>query len=260
MRITSTTAFLLLSGTITVASAPVSPDEQRAVTLDEVGLRRQAHTAPLPEYPAASLAKKLSGVAVASILVGDDGRAVTVELLEAPDAEIGTAVKTALSQWTFTPFPQATRQGTLTFYFQITGGRGRVLNPQDMPGGPKIAPPTPAPMGTAGPGKPPPPVAPPVNVLSHAPPNEIGADRFRELMKTSRPTVLDVRARDEFARGHHDGAINIPYGELSLRGPIELDRSRPVVIDCSRVESFVCSFAAHVLERTKLAALYAFLP
>ncbi len=45
--------------------------------------------------------------------------------------------------------------------------------------------------------------------------------------------VVDVRTPDEFARGHYDGAINIPLGELSDQldrlGP---DKNKPVVLYC----------------------------
>ena len=259
MRITLTVV-LLQAGALSFASTPPPAVAQRTITMGEMGLREQARTAPLPDYPVDALAKQRSGVAVASIAVGEDGHTASADILEAPDAAIGTAVKQALSKWTFIPLPQAIRQATLTFYFQINAGRGRVLNPQDMPGGPAFRP-TPSREAAPAAGSPPPPPPPPRTVVaSDMPLNEIGLGEFRDLLKKSRLTVLDVRTRADFARAHHDGAINIPYTELPVRGGIELDKSRPVVVDCSRVENYVCRFAAHRLEGVKLPGVYALLP
>ncbi len=259
MRITMA-AVLLQAGTLSFTLTPPPAVPQRVVTIDEMGLRGQVRTAPPPEYPAEAIAKQRSGVTVASIAVGEDGQTASVDILEAPDAAIGTAVRQALSKWAFIPLPQAVRQSTLTFYFQISSGRGRVLNPQDMPGGPAIRP-TPSREGAPGASSPPPPPPQPRTVVaSDIPLAEIGLDQFRDLLKKSRPTVLDVRTRADFARAHHDGAINIPFDELPVRGRIELDKSRPVVIDCSRVENAICRLAAHRLEGVKVPGIFALLP
>ena len=49
----------------------------------------------------------------------------------------------------------------------------------------------------------------------------------------ARPTVLDVRSRWEFARGHVPGAVHIPFWTLPMRVS-ELSQSRdlPVVVYC----------------------------
>ena len=44
-------------------------------------------------------------------------------------------------------------------------------------------------------------------------------------------TILDVRARDEFEKGHLPGASNIPLGELAAR-VAELPADRPLVVHC----------------------------
>lgn len=45
-------------------------------------------------------------------------------------------------------------------------------------------------------------------------------------------TLLDVREREEFARGFLKGAINIPIGELPDRIH-EIPRDRPVIVYCA---------------------------
>ena len=49
----------------------------------------------------------------------------------------------------------------------------------------------------------------------------------------SRPLVLDVRTREEFARGHIPGAINIPHDELPTRlTELPIAKSEEVVVHC----------------------------
>jgi rhodanese-related sulfurtransferase len=90
---------------------------------------------------------------------------------------------------------------------------------------------------------------------------EIGEAEFKSLLASSRPTVLDIRERDDFRRAHHAGAVNIPRDEISIRAYIELDRLRPVVIDCSRAETRDCHSVARTLLRgVKLSQVVIFLP
>lgn len=56
--------------------------------------------------------------------------------------------------------------------------------------------------------------------------------------------LLDVRSRDRFRKGHRPGARNIPYDELDARAAIELERNRPLVIDCLQPGGAVCRSAA----------------
>ena len=45
--------------------------------------------------------------------------------------------------------------------------------------------------------------------------------------------VIDVRTREEFAQGHIDGALNIPWQETDkLMSAIGTDKTRPVVVYC----------------------------
>ncbi len=51
----------------------------------------------------------------------------------------------------------------------------------------------------------------------------------------SPPLVLDVRNREEYARGHIPGAINIPHGELSTRlVELPIRKYEEVVVHCHR--------------------------
>jgi rhodanese-related sulfurtransferase len=73
--------------------------------------------------------------------------------------------------------------------------------------------------------------------------------------------VLDVREREDFKRGHRAGAVNIPRDELAIRAYIELERARPVVIDCSQAETRECRQAANLLLwGPKVARVLIFLP
>ena len=45
--------------------------------------------------------------------------------------------------------------------------------------------------------------------------------------------LIDVRTAEEFAQGHIDGALNIPYQEIDkLMSAIGTDKTRPVVVYC----------------------------
>jgi TonB family protein len=238
-------------------TAALPAGQANAVRMQESSIRRVATNKVLPDYPPGSIAAQRSGVAVAAIVSDTEGRVSSITVLESPDAAIGQAVRAALGQWKVPPTQVAGRperiglSGKITFYFRITNGRGRVFHPEEMPGGPKPEPlegPPPMMPGArpgASPGSPPPPV-----VQHDAPAElEIGEAEFKALLASARPTVLDIRERDDFRRGHHDGAINIPRDEISIRAYVELDRARPVVIDCSRAETRDCHSAARTLLR-----------
>jgi Rhodanese-like domain len=219
--------------------------QQRVATTSEVGLRQMAVTTVTPSYPEESVKAGTSGVAVAGVAAAAAGGAPTVEILEAPDAAIADAVRAALSKWKFPPVQFAT-SARLTFYFRIEQGKGRVLNPQEMPGGPAVAPrPTFSP-GTIPVSKP----ATKANtrVLSEADTTPMTFAELQKLTGTNRPTILDVGARASFKRGHLDGAINIPHDELPVRAGIELRGRGRIVIDCTQEETFHCLFADHVLK------------
>jgi TonB family protein len=229
--------------------------QDNTISFGEMVLRTMATAQPAPEYPAASIARKSTGVAVAAIATGTDGRVTTVTLLQAPDDDIAASVRTALRQWVFKPATVIGRpgayglQGRVTFYFRLVAGRGRVLNPHDIPGGPAL-PPGPPPSGgparRGGSGAPPPPPVVRGDHLSIVD-LEIGEAELTKLQASARPTLLDIREREEFAAGHRTGAVNIPREELVARAGIEIDKGRTVVIDCSATETSRCRFAADIL-------------
>ena len=78
--------------------------------------------------PRESLAAKVAGVAVAAVRFDVDGRAQSVEILEAPDEHTAAAVREAVSRWTVPGVkvndrPEAVSvRGKLTFYFQLALG------------------------------------------------------------------------------------------------------------------------------------------
>ena len=243
------------------------PRQSETVRMQESSIRRIATRKPMPVYPAESIARKSAGVAVAAIRSGIDGRVADVSLLEAPDEAIAASVRTALLAWEIPATTVAGRtepygvRGKVTFYFQIAGGRGRVANPEEMPGGPKPEPPGGPPAMMPGARGTPPGAAPVVTHEAGSDLLEIGEEELRRVMANDRPTLLDIRERDEFARAHRDGAINIPRDELSIRAYIEIDRARPVVIDCSRTDTSMCRQAANQLRRgPKIARVLIFLP
>lgn len=49
---------------------------------------------------------------------------------------------------------------------------------------------------------------------------------------TAGQQVVDVRSAGEFRRGHLEGSLNLPLGDLSRRLS-ELDPARPVVVCCA---------------------------
>lgn len=219
------------------ASFAQSPD--RVVGVAEDGLRRAAVDARAPEYPAASTQRKSSGVAVAAVTFGADGRTSDVRVLEAPDAEIAKSVESAVRGWTWTPFRVANRpepygaRGKLTFYFRLDGGKPRVVAP-DFPERPK-------PKPSAGGG-----AAPEVHHGHHgANATEVNEQQLKQLVPA--PVVLDIGERDAFKREHRPGAINIPRDELPSRARMELDPKKSYVIDCTRDERTWCLFANDVL-------------
>jgi TonB family protein len=240
--------------------------QQRAdvVNVSEVVLRTNAIRSPLPSYPPASLAKKIGGVVVVSIITDSEGAPTSVTVLEAPDEAIAAIVPQTVRTWTFAPAlvgAQMTKRGfmgKLTFYFQASDRGGRVLNPQDMPGGPVM----PSHRGPSGAPTGPPPSRPVVSDAASIDTawTEIGEPELKKLQLAERPIVLDIRPRSDFSRGHRTGAVNIPADELAVRAGIELDKARPVVVDCSREETRTCQRAAATLKAGTFNRILIFLP
>jgi len=243
--------------------------QSNTVGMAESSIRRVATTKPLPAYPAESIARESSGVAVAAVASGVDGLMASVTVLEAPDDAIAAAVREALLNWEVPPTNVTGRsetygiRGKVTFYFRIVNGRGQVANPEDLPGGPMPeppgGPPTSPPGARSSQGSQPPTSAIPSSQIAV---EEIGERELATLLASKpRPTLLDIRERVEFRRGHREGTVNIPRDELAVRGWIEIDRARPVVIDCSQVETSQCQQAARMLIRgPKPTRVLIFLP
>jgi len=62
----------------------------------------------------------------------------------------------------------------------------------------------------------------------------IAADQLAERIAAgASPVVLDVRSREEYARGHIPGAVNIPHDELAGRlAEIPGSPSQEIVVHC----------------------------
>ncbi len=253
-------AFVLAVSAPLLSHAPQTSTVNKA----ESSIRRVATKKPMPLYPAESVAKKSTGVAVAAIASGVDGRVASVTVLEAPDDAIAAAIRDALLNWEIPPTSVMGRseqygvRGKITFYFQITNGRSRVANAEDLPGGPKPEPasgPPTSPPGTRTGASPPGTrtgAPPPVVIGGHVVAADLEIDETaltRMQAALPRPTLLDIRERTDFKRAHRNGALNIPRDELAVRSWIELDRTRPVVIDCSRAATSECQQAAQFLIR-----------
>ena len=237
-----TVAGLTLLAAACAASINLHQTQDRIVRLDESGFRRAAVATPLPEYPSGSIQRKVTGVAVAAVTFGDNGRTRDVQVLQAPDDEIARAVDAALRQWTWTPIRVADRsenygaEGKIVFYFRIEGGKPRVIEPE-LPSPPK--------RSSSG-GDRPPPAVHGGGHGSNAP--EVTEADLKARGTTQASIVIDIGDREAFKRGHRQGAINIPQDELILRGRVELDPKKTYVIDCTQEERLRCGIAHDVLK------------
>jgi rhodanese-related sulfurtransferase len=227
---------------------------QVTTTRNEGAFRMSVEAAPKPAYPPALLAKNVTGVAVAAVLIGPDGTPDAVVVLEAPDPLMAEAVQTAVRQWKFPPATARPEQGAdpirvsskLTFYFHVRNGAGVVLNPDEMPNGPRWIP---APPGG-------PPAAPPgarmgrpaVRMGGHDISGlEIDQAEFERRAASRSTVIVDPRDRDAFRRGHMPGALNMPSDEVPVRARIEIPADKAVVVDCSQAEDFTCMIGATLL-------------
>lgn len=232
----------------TSAQQPAGPPGAYA-SIGEWSFRRWATTAPLPEYPPASLGRKVLGVVVALVQFGSDGRLSSIEILESPDADTAQSVRDAVGRW-HVPAVQQLGAGRslrdkLTFYFRFEDGRGRVLNPDQMPGARPPSRPT-APGAARSPGAAPEgrPASRAVVVGGHGgglP--TITVEMFKSRVAEHPHVVVDIGSREDFGRGHWSGAVNIPWDELRVRAGPELPRTRTIVIDCTQEDLTTCRFA-----------------
>ena len=248
------TQLMCQTAAVIVAVAAATAVSGQGVSTGEDGLRRSATNSPKPVYPPGAVKRKVSGVAVVFLRSAPEGHVTTLTVLEAPDPEIGDAVRTAVEKWKFSPAQVMGksellgRRGKLTFYFRIRNGAGVVLSPDELPEGERPPAPKPRPAASNPPPTGPPPAPPTVRSMSsgsHEAAPEIGEAEFKRLMAgTPKPVVLDPRERDEFGREHRQGAINIPYDEVETRGRAELPRDRDIIIDCALGNAFPCQVAS----------------
>ena len=199
----------------------------RRFTTGDAGLRELAITSPPPEYPRASLAKRVTGVVVAAVSFDEKGSTAAVEIIQSPDAETGRAVRDALMQWKIRPMAGLVANATLAFYFHMKGSTGAVLTPAEM-------------RAVISPG------AKDVKRADEPPVKHITDAEFRALSTQPSTLLLDIRDRETFGEGHEKGAVNIPFEEVLLRGPAELPVSRHIVIDC-RDPLELCAMSVHWL-------------
>ena len=75
-----------------VAVSVIAAKTPMTVRIGSGVLRRSAIEAPLPEYPQESFRAGRQGEVVVTILVETDGFVSTVDVLEAPDALMGSSV------------------------------------------------------------------------------------------------------------------------------------------------------------------------
>lgn len=75
----------------------------KVVDVDEAGIRKSASKTTLPAFPEGSRKRRSQGVAVVRLEYDSKGTVVGVQVLEAPDSEIGEAISDAVRHWTFKP-------------------------------------------------------------------------------------------------------------------------------------------------------------
>ena len=219
--------------------------QRNSISTSGANMLKLAVERPMPTYPPESLRAGRQGVVVTEIRVGD-GRMRSVTVLQAPDDRVAAEVTKALMQWTFRPIyapggAQAIVRSKLVFYFAIREGRGLVLTFQEMAELRRSE----ERLGAATAVEPDYPA--------------IDEDQWRRLAAATKPVLLDIQHREDFARGHLPGAVNIPVNELYYRIPSELFRARALVVDCPQSVAKLCPGAAFHLARagfTKVSILH----
>ena len=124
----------VLANPFAVALARQDKQPQVVKTPEQV-FRKLISKLVMPVYPDAARRRGERGVAVAEVLVDEQGRLADVQILEAPSAEIGEAVIAAVRQCRFSAAESdggpIRVSGKLTFYFVIDrDGLARVENPR----------------------------------------------------------------------------------------------------------------------------------
>ncbi len=196
----------------------------------EVSLRKGASKTVEPVYPESAIGAKVTGLVVSQICVPAGSTTAQLRILTAPNQAISQTVKTAVSQWKFTPWIEKgkamTFGGKLFFYFVQQNGSWKVLSPAESfyvgpeftltrqssavaqsPPGPPLA------------GQPPPPV-------------QIDAAELTKLLAARDSIFIDTRPRWAFERAHIRGFLNMAPDELPERVPHELPKDKTLVIHC----------------------------
>ncbi len=235
----------MMAGTTAAASAWDATHATQSTQVSMAGLKvlNMATHRVMPDFPVATLKARAEGVVVVQILVGSDGSMQNVEVLEAPDAAAGAAIRQAMMQWKFETVraiadgrPAAVRS-RFAFYFVVRKGKPLVLDWVQM-AALRLSEEPPAASG---------PVPTSYPTIDEA--------AWRELTTGAKPALLDIRDRAAFARGHLEGALNISERELSMRAPAELSKARPLVVDCPRETGDLCSYTARILQRAGFRAV-----
>jgi predicted permease len=236
-RISPVRALRVLGVCVLCVTAPVltpvavraqeRPSDDAAMT-GEGGIRKMASNTVKPVYPAEAVRRGIEGVVVARTRSGHDSRMLRVDILQAPDPLLAAAVTQALMQWRTSEFRSdiVAIEGKVTFYFRIERGRGRVLNPEEMPGNAHVwdawKPASGTPRGA------------PAIVRPAGAPREIGETELPQLLAAGSAMLIDVRNRQDFAREHDPRATNLPGDEIVVRALVELPITKTIVIDGSR--------------------------
>jgi rhodanese-related sulfurtransferase len=224
----------------TMARQAAKPPVQ--VGIDGFTVLKMAIHKVAPTFPLSSLKAGVTGVVVARVLIGSDGQMQQVEILESPDGPTANALTQSLMQWRFemirVPQGPAAVRSEFAFYFIVRKGKPLVLDWIQMAELRRSEEPM-------SPTEPVPTTYPTVDQAG-----------WKRMAADSKPTLLDIRKRDAFARGHLPGAINISERELSMRAPAELSRARPLVVDCAKDTGDLCSYVARILQRSGFSRVW----
>lgn len=121
---------------VAICSGVCSTQSQVRATTSGKVIRSMATKVVRPLFPEDAFHNRKVGVAVAKISLAANGYVLAVEVIETPTASIADSVRSAVAQWQFKPFRTKQGQamlvsGKLTFYFEIRGGKGVVLDPTE---------------------------------------------------------------------------------------------------------------------------------
>lgn len=81
----------------------------------------------------------------------------------------------------------------------------------------------------------------------------------KEMIKTSKPVILDVRTSGEYNSGKIKGALNIPLNELVSRAPKELKQlDKEIIVYC--LSGSRSKLASKILSKLGYTSVYDFGP